>query len=487
MDFDFTKYFTSKVKNITLTEHQKSIFLQLIDFVINNDERVFILKGYAGTGKTTMMGGFIKWLEEKAVLYKLLASTGRAAKILSDKTGRKADTIHSLLYSFKDVDADLEALSILEKNGKLEKKGQLTLLFEFVPLESDAKTVYIVDESSMISDMVNKGSSFAEFGSGNLLKELLEYDPNGKYLFLGDPCQLPPIGQEDSPALTAHLLINKYKQSVRENTLTLVHRNANSNSLASFTLSFRNYINNHHLNPNIWFKMKVKNNKDVTVLNSEIALIQQYFSNIQNYGFEHSTIICHSNKGCSEANDIIRKMLYGDKKELQIGDLLLVTQNNYLVDLVNGDQVIVTEIGNRFERCFLRYLEIEVQELSSKEKFRILLQEDVLYSNAVNITPQQHRTVMIDFYNRMKQLGIKQRSKEFKDRMMKDPYLNALKAVYGYAITCHKSQGGEWDEVFLYLTNSIFYIERPGLFQWLYTAVSRAKIKLWVNNHKLLE
>ena len=152
----------------------------------------------------------------------------------------------------------------------------------------------------------------------------------------------------------------------------------------------------------------------------------------------------------------------------------MVTQNNYLTDLVNGDIIRVIQIGKREYRCGLSFLNVEVQELVSRHSYNILLIEEILYSISTNLNTKQHKDLMIDFFNRMKEKGIRQKDQSFKDRMLTDPYLNALKVVYGYALTCHKSQGGEWNEVFLYLDNKIQGIPKPGIYQWLYTAVTRA-------------
>jgi superfamily I DNA/RNA helicase len=158
----------------------------------------------------------------------------------------------------------------------------------------------------------------------------------------------------------------------------------------------------------------------------------------------------------------------------------MVTQNNYVAALVNGDQVIVKKIGAQENKCGLSFIQVEVEELFSKKTYELLLLEDILYSIGTNLNPKQHKDLMIDFFRRMQKKGIKQKDKMFKENMLKDAYLNALKAVFGYAITCHKSQGGEWDEVFLYLDNKIHGLGKPEIYQWWYTAVTRAKNNLHI-------
>jgi hypothetical protein len=168
--------------------------------------------------------------------------------------------------------------------------------------------------------------------------------------------------------------------------------------------------------------------------------------------------------------------------QLEPGDILMVTQNNYLTRLVNGDIVEVIQTGQKEYRCGLSFVKVQVQELSSKETYSVLLIEDILYSMTTNLDKKQHKDLMVDYYKRMKSNGINQKDKAFKDRMLSDPYLNGLKAVFGYALTCHKSQGGEWSEIYLYLDNKIHGIPKPGIYQWLYTAVTRAKVRLHVVN-----
>ena len=184
-----------------LKSQQVSAFDTLKNFALNDEDKVFILRGYAGTGKTTLIGGYIKWLIENEIQFSLLASTGRAAKILSDKSKIKANTVHSKIYSFNKLDEDIEQLELTQNSMSMDDKGQLNLLFELRSITSESKIIYIVDESSMISDSDKNNSSFAKFGSGKLLNDLFDYDINGKFIFVGDPLQLPPISQKISPAL----------------------------------------------------------------------------------------------------------------------------------------------------------------------------------------------------------------------------------------------------------------------------------------------
>jgi ATP-dependent exoDNAse (exonuclease V) alpha subunit len=466
--------------NFPLRPQQKDAFEALQKFVRNQSEKIFILKGYAGTGKTTLLGGFIKWLGQSEHIYALLASTGRAAKVLSDKTNSESRTIHSLIYIFKDIDDDLEQMSAQQNKFSVDDKGQISLMFELKKIISESNKLYIIDEASMVAD-INKGSnSFAKFGSGELLKDLLSYDENGKFIFVGDPIQLPPIGQVISPALSKVYIENNYSINATQIELTDVIRQSSSNGIIKASMMIRML---HNRNPKVKFaSFPLKGHSNIELHNSHASLISEYIQKIKNYGFEYSTLICQTNRHCSDLNKIIRSSLGKNSNLIENGDILLVTQNNYLTRLVNGDIIQVVQTGKKEHRCGLSFLQVEVQELVSKNKYNVLLIEDILYSITTNLNNQQHKNLMIDYYHRMKDKGIHQKDKGFKDGMLTDPYLNALKSVYGYALTCHKSQGGEWDEVFLYLDNKIHGIPKPSIYQWLYTAVTRAKETLHVVN-----
>jgi len=472
---DQSKYFDFKLK-----PQQGIAFESLIEFVEKNKNKVFILKGYAGTGKTTLMSGFIKYLNENEKIFSLLASTGRAAKILADKTKTDAKTVHSQIYVFKDLDDDLEKMSKEKEKINVDDKGQISLVFDLKKISSDSEKIYIVDEASMIADIKNKGGSFAKFGSGELLKDLIEYDDKGKFLFVGDPCQLPPIGQEISPALSKDYIEKKYNFSVSEIELTEIIRQQSTNGIIKASLSLRNLQKE---NPKVKFaSFPLKGHDDIKMHNSHASLINSYLNSIYEKAYEYSTLICQTNRHCSDLNKIIRSAIGRKSNIVESGDILLVTQNNYLTGLVNGDLVKVLKTGPKEFRCGLSFLKIEIEKLVSKRKYNILLIEDVLYSISTNLDNKQHKDLMIDYFFRMKENGIEQKDRRFKDNMLTDPYLNALKAVYGYALTCHKSQGGEWDEVFLYLDNKVHGIPKPGIYQWLYTAITRAKENLNIVN-----
>ncbi len=195
-------------------------------------------------------------------------------------------------------------------------------------------------------------------------------------------------------------------------------------------------------------------------------------------------MICYSNSQSNTVTQIIRPTLGMNSTTLQAGDLLLVTQNNYISGLMNGDLVIVENIGNQEERAGLTFIDVCIKSMTTQRTFSQKLIANILYANETNISQIQQRYLFIDFYYRMKDKDIKKTktgtNSEFNRQMMKDPYLNALRAVYGYSITCHKVQGGEWDNIFLDIPRNFALKEKPYVYQWMYTAMTRAKKELYV-------
>ncbi|WP_158211870.1 ATP-dependent DNA helicase [Robiginitalea sediminis] len=463
-----------------LNSQQSAAFERIIAFVQNPTSKIFILKGHAGTGKTLLIKGLAKYLENNDLKYSLLASTGRASKILTNTTGIPSNTIHSNIYTFNELDEDLQKISELQDDFAVDDKGQVKLLFGLKPSLSNSVRVYVVDESSMISDSAEGNNSFALFGSGRLLKDLLAFDQYGKFIFVGDPCQLPPINQTISPALDTSYFCSQLGVEAEEYELTTIVRQSPENGIVSAALRLRQL---YYKNPKVkWAKLPVKGYDDIVLCSSHLELIHNYSNILSKENFDEGVLICQTNRKCLEINKALKVALKKEPNKLEVGDLLMVTQNNFTTGLVNGDQVLVKSIGSKEYRCGLSFLKIKVEELSSGAQYSLVLIEDILFSNRTNLPENDHKKLLIDFYLRMKDLGIKQDSESFKQHMYTDPYLNALKAVFGFAITCHKSQGGEWDNVYLYLDNKVHGIPKPGIYQWWYTATTRAKSKLILIN-----
>lgn len=485
-------------KKITLTHQQQKAFEAFKRFCNDDNSKVFILTGYAGTGKTTLMRAFIEGLTKenytnaaahsKAERYDdgkqfvPLASTGRAAKVLSDKIGQVATTVHSWIYNFKGFNQDIgKVAQDIEKKKNVDETGQLLLNFGFDPLEdSNNKTIYIVDEASMISDTEAKNATQAVFGSGKLLHDLLDYDPNGKYVFVGDDCQLPPVNGCESPALEAGYITRLYHFPVVTATLTNIIRQGSDNDIISAADRMRKLCANP---PHIkWGKFPLKGYSHIKVLGSQLELVAQYVKEVKSNGYNATTLITGSNKSCTMLSQLIRQQLGFTDSRLMVGELLLVTQNNMPTYLMNGDLVKVKSIGNRRQAANLTFVDVEVEEIVTGVVYRTMLIDELLYSSATNLSQYEQKGLFIDFYYRERKQGITENSLQFKQDLMRDPYLNALRAVYGYAITCHKAQGGEWPKVYLDIPRYLSHSPNSTAYQWLYTAMTRASDKLFVVN-----
>lgn len=467
--------------DITLTVSQQRAFDKMKEFV-NGDERIFILKGYAGTGKTTLMRFLINELKEHKKAYRLLASTGRAAKVLRDLTGddEGASTLHSMIYQFKDLNKDLSE----QNDVNIDKTGQLFLVFDTVKIDEtdNGETIYIIDEASMISDVEAQNITQAKFGNGRLLKELLEYDnrKKSKFIFVGDPCQLPPISEKDSPALSAEYFKKTFGLNATEVSLTEIMRQESDNSLIAVSKEIRSLFKSapdakeYYGQNKVWGKISMM--RRCCKLHIAVdEMIERYISDIQASGFTDSICICKANKRCMEISLKVRERL-GYTGAVQVGDMLMVVQNNIL-GLVNGDMVKVEEVKDEYVRkAGLYFRQVSVRELFSNTKYTLLMIENTLVSGKPNLDSAQQTELFIDFVIRMKEKGITQKNaKMFNTAMTHDPYLNALRCQYGYAVTCHKAQGGEWDNVYIDVPRNIMLNPVKETYQWLYTAMTRSK------------
>ena len=464
-------------KKITLTDSQQSAFDKITRFVHNAGARVFILKGYAGTGKTTLMKVLIGVLNDEEISFSLLASTGRAAKILSNATGHEASTVHGTIYKYDGLNLDLDEVVKKRETSNVDDSGQLFLNFNLCSVKGTDSHFYIVDESSMVSDKEDKTATQAMFGSGRLLRDLLEYDKNGKFVFVGDVCQLPPVIQKISPALNSEYFRNTFGFDVEEAELTDVVRQSQGNDIVISAQKVRKLYYNPQ--PYKWAKFPLRGYKNTHIINDQMELVSHYISDVRENGYNNATLICYSNRQCNMLTQLIRPSLGLSSPLLSKGDLLLITQNNYISGLMNGDQVIVEEVSVQEHRAGLTFVKVKVKELFTEKTYSQFLISEILYNNQTNLTQPQQKELLIDFYYRMQEKGIKQKSDHFNDMMMTDPYLNAIRAVYGYALTCHKAQGGEWDRVYLDIPRNLPGVEKPYVYQWIYTAMTRAKSEIY--------
>ena len=484
-------------EDITPTPLQQEVLRELYEFVESEDERVFILRGYAGTGKTTMMRFLVKELKGGEKIVRLLASTGRAAKVLSDlveepkeksDTGeeeRLASTIHSMIYSFKGLNKDLSEKEKLTA----DETGQLLLMFEMTSIDPEKSPdfIYIVDEASMVSDKASSLNIQAEYGSGRLLKDLLEYDrkSRSKFIFVGDPCQLPPIEQYFSPALLPEYFQKVFGLRTRMRELTEIIRQEDGSSIIEVSKKVREF---HSKSPAdetgytrvAWGRIPFRGHDDIILHPSESEMLMQYVREVQEHGIDRSICICYSNKRAWSVSQWVRRQLNRPPERLVPGDILMVIQNNKGLDLMNGDFVVVEEVmGEERMVANLKFRKVKVREMYSNRTCTTLLMDDLLYQPRPNLDERQQTNLFLDFVIRMKKLGITQKKKKaFNDAMLIDPYLNALRCVYGYAVTCHKAQGGEWDDVYIDFPRNITKNPTKGKWQWIYTAMTRAKERI---------
>ena len=485
-----------KLNKIHLTPAQESVLEQMIDFVNNTTDRVFILRGYAGTGKTTLMRFLVKRLEEAEIDYRLLASTGRAAKILANLSDKPevTSTIHSIIYTFNGLNKEVEVEK--EERPKVDTTGQLYLVFNKRTIRGDlSSTVYIIDEASMVSDVECTDVVQAKFGDGRVLRDLLEYDerPGSKFIFVGDPCQLPPIEEYYSPALMRDYFSRVFSIDVQEAELKEIMRQSSDNDIITASKQIRELYENA---PNeasyypiggrrVWGYLPFRSCRNIAFHFDLGELTDSYVENIRNNGFENATLICRSNTACMKLSNNILQQLQFNPNNLCKGDLLLVVQNNIPTGLLNGDMIIVEAITpSATKLAGLTFRQVQVRELFNQRTFSTLIIEELLYQPTPNLNQAQQQELFLDFIYRMYAKGISQKKNKeaFYRNMEHDPYLNALRCSWGYAITCHKAQGGEWNDVYLNVPRDITLNPIKDKYQWIYTAMTRARSTLHVVN-----
>jgi ATP-dependent exoDNAse (exonuclease V) alpha subunit len=444
----------------TFNTEQRSAAEDLAAFINQDENNVFILHGHAGTGKTTLIDALIKYLKNKDIPVVLLASTGRAAKIVGEKAGCDASTVHRNIY-------------ILDVEKTDDENKIRRLVFRLRVNEDAERAVYIVDESSMISDHFTKGV-FIDFGSGKLLTDLFRFLGPRKVIFSGDPCQLPPINTAFSPALNQAYLAETHKKVISASKLTQVMRYAENSGIFENTSLLRQSIERKDFGR---LNIYVRRHSDLDVFSDLDSMVESYVSRIRQYGLEDALLICHTNAMAADLNRTTRSMLYPGKSKIVKGELLMVVQNNYKFNLANGEHMHITGIEQKSEqRAGLTFRAIEgyVNDARGQKIIKGLLIEDLLYAREPSLNVEQEYALFKDFAIRASNLKIRPKDPAYLDLMLSDPYLNAIRAKFGYAVTCHKAQGGEWPAVYIVLERSIFNpTARENQYRWMYTAISR--------------
>jgi ATP-dependent exoDNAse (exonuclease V) alpha subunit len=460
-----------------LNEEQQEAFKALLKFIKHPATDTFVLKGYAGTGKTFLMQHLAKWLDEKEYKFSLLASTGRAAAVLRGKTGLTTKTLHSELYNFSKANG---AEDDLPEDAPMNLSGQFSLLFS-LRAPDEGKRIYIVDESSMLSDEISDESSILNFGTNNLLLDFFTAAGKNKIIFVGDPGQLPPVKKVFSPALDMHWLAREQRTGIGF-TLTKIERNNADNGILLLASAIRSMLDKQDREP--YPKLPASNTNNVNILTNDKTLFYHYVARFKEVGHDKAIAIARSNRMVNHINRAVRRELFGGLDlSMQDDDVLLVTNNNYAVPLANGDFVMIRALGPMEVRAGLHFQQVKIKALLSDTEFELLVSLDILYGQESNFTKEQLEGLMLDFNRRMKRKNINMDSEAYREAMMSDRYLNCLRAKFGYAVTCHKAQGGEWDEVFLFLEKSMYAMPHTELLRWWYTAVTRARGELFLANN----
>ena len=446
------------------TDDQAALFGQLDAFLRDQlpGRKVFVLRGYAGTGKTTVVGALVQWLYQMQHKYTLMAPTGRAAKVMATYAGVPASTIHKKIYR-QTSGAPAERLRFQRQPNRVENM------------------LYIVDEASMISDE-------KAFGETGLLDDLMGYvfeKQSNKLLLIGDTAQLPPVGQLLSPALDPDLLAHRFRATVSSVELRQVMRQAQASGILMNATELREELREEA--PDI--QLTTKGYRDIFQMGSnklEDGLRWAY----REYGHENTTIICRSNRNANQYNQLIRRALFDAEEEIEGGDYLMVVRNNYywlprdseIGFLANGDFLQISKIVRREEMYGFRFAQAQVRlvDYPDEPEIEVKLLLDTLHTESPALPSDRnnalYQAVSEDYSH------LKTKAERYKE-MRKDPYLNALQVKFAYALTCHKAQGGQWQAVFV--DHGFLKPDEPlgGEFaRWLYTAITRASDKLFLLN-----
>jgi exodeoxyribonuclease-5 len=449
--------------HLTPTAGQRKLFKKLDRFMNEEDERcIFILRGYAGTGKTSVLDAFIKAAPTLNYSVSLMAPTGRAAKVMHQYTGKYASTIHRKIYIQKE-----DTIS-----GSLQFKLQKN---------KEEDTVYIVDEASMISEM-------RDMGTNGLLRDLLSYvfdGKNNKLLLIGDEAQLPPVNLYVSPALDTQHMEGYYHAKVFSHTLTEVMRqDADSGILYNAT-----NLRNHLLEEEISVKLTTKGYKDFFKMTSERVEDGIRYA-YDKYGQENTIILTQSNKNAVLYNQLIRNQINYSEAEIDNADVLMVVKNNYTTlgeessagFLANGEFVKVKRLGREEEMHGFRFQQVTLSlvDYPDDPEFDTLIILDTLYSSAPSLSQEQSQKLyesVVEDYQWVKT------AKERKQMIRQDKYMNALQVKFAYALTCHKAQGGQWDAVFIDQYYVREDVQTPEFVRWLYTAITRGIKEVFLINY----
>ncbi len=450
------------------TLKQDVFFQKVASFITDySNDSIFVLKGYAGTGKTTVISTIVNNLIEINKKYVLLAPTGRAAKVIANYSQKPAFTIHKKIYFPK-------------------KSGGGGVNFVRQP-NKHKNTIFIVDEASMISDQSNDNKMYE---TGSLLDDLISYIYSGdncKMILLGDTAQLPPVNLDISPALNTDTLELNYNKKVDWIELDEVMRQEEKSGILFNATELRDILKESFITS---FEFKLKGFKDIVRLTDGYDIQDAINSAYSNYSIEDTAFIVRSNKRANQYNEQIRTKILDKESDLSTGDYLMVVKNNYFWlkekdeagFIANGDIIEVLEIFSFQDLYGFKFAKVKIRmvDYPNQIPFETVLLLDTIKSESPSLTYEQsnklYEEVMKDYEHLNTKYAKFQKVKE-------NEFFNSLQVKFSYAITCHKSQGGQWNTVFIeqpYLPEGI---DRDYI-RWLYTAITRAKDKLYLIGFK---
>ncbi len=466
-----TKNFYSILSNnfpFNPTIKQDAFFKKIAVFIINdNNDCIFVLKGYAGTGKTTVISTIVNNLIEVNKKYVLLAPTGRAAKVIANYSNKPAFTIHKKIYFPKKTSGGGVAFTMQQNKHK--------------------NTIFIVDEASMISDVSAESKMYE---NGSLLDDLISYIYSGencKMILLGDTAQLPPVNLDISPALNTDTLELNYDKKVDWIELDEVMRQELNSGILYNATELRELLKDSFITE---FKFKLRGFKDIVRLTDGYEIQDAINQAYSNYSIEDTAFIVRSNKRANQYNEQIRTKILDKESDLSTGDFLMVVKNNYFWlkekdeagFIANGDIIEVLEIYSFKDLYGFKFAKVKIRmvDYPNQIPFETVLILDTIKSESPSLTYEQsnllYEEVMKDYEHLTTKYAKFQKVKE-------NEYFNGLQVKFSYAITCHKSQGGQWNTVFIeqpYLPEGI---DRDYI-RWLYTAITRAKDRLYLIGFK---
>ncbi|MFO7755617.1 MAG: AAA family ATPase [Bacteroidales bacterium] len=447
----------------TPTNDQLAAIKEISSFVAeNSNDSIFLLTGYAGTGKTSLISAVVRTLDSFNLESVLLAPTGRAAKVLTSYTGRSSFTVHKHVYRQK---------SNKDGIGKFE-----------LDRNKHKDAFFIVDEASMISGEL---SELSLFGSGRLLDDLIEYVYKGrncKLILVGDTAQLPPVGSTLSPALSVSDLslfgFNIETAELRE----VVRQNRESGILMNAT-----YIRSKVMTEDLEVpEFTLDGFDDVFRITGE-SLLEEIEEAYSYAGTDGTVIIVNSNRMANKYNQGIRNRILYREEEISAGDMIMIVKNNYfwvsdeenLDFIANGDIARIKKVLRKEERYGLRFADMVLDFIDYSVELEVKVLLDTLASETASLPGEQNRMLYQSVYEDYPQLSTKKKRYE---AVKNDPYFNAMQIKFAYAVTCHKAQGGQWERVFI--DQGMFNRQEPTLdyLRWLYTAVTRATGRLYLVN-----